>query len=269
MMPSLTMPTVQLGPLTVSRFIVGGNPFSGNSHWSAERSEQMKRWWTVARIKDCLREAESLGVNTFLGRGDNHIQRMLFEYWDEGGRIQWIAQTAPERRSIEANIAQICGTGAKACYLHGGMADGIWRNGEPEQMRDWIALIKERGMVAGMASHNWEFPRRAEELDLGCDFYMCCFYDIYGRGGEIYENEDRVAMCETIRSIDRPCIAYKIMAAGRNEPEEAFSFAFANIKPTDAVCVGIYSEHDPGQLAQDAALTVRYGARSPERRGSA
>ncbi|MGC9319393.1 MAG: hypothetical protein ACP5KN_15275 [Armatimonadota bacterium] len=253
------MPMTSLGPLTVSRLIIGGNPFSGHSHWSAERNEQMKRWWTVERIKECLHEGERLGVNTFLGRGDNHIQRMLLEYWGEGGQIQWIAQTAPERASAEANIRQICGTGASACFLHGGMADAIWRDGDPERMRDWVALIKELGMVAGMASHNWEFPLRAEEIDLGCDFYMCCFYDLYGRGGEVYENDDREAMCETIQRIDKPCIAYKIMAAGRNEPEEAFSFAFEHIKPTDPVCVGIYTEDHPDQLAEDVELTIRFG----------
>jgi len=256
-MPAI--PTTTIGPLTVSRLILGGNPFSGNSHWSAELSAKMRHWWTSARIKDCLHEAESLGVNLLIARGDNHIQRLLTEYWDEGGTIQWTAQTAPERKSVEANIRQICGTGAQGCYLHGGMADGIWRDGEPEQMRDWIALIRELGMVAGMASHNWEYPLRAEEMEFGCDFYMCCFYDLYGRGGEYYEEEDRQAMVRTIREIDKPCIAFKIMAAGRNEPDQAFRFAFEQIKPTDPVCVGFYTQEQPTQVADNVALTVKYG----------
>jgi len=253
------MPTTTIGPLTVSRLIMGGNPFSGNSHWSAELSAKMRHWWTTARIKECLREAESLGVNALVARGDNHIQRLLTEYWDEGGTIQWIAQTAPERASVEANIRQICGTGAKSCYLHGGMVDGIFRDGDPEVMRDWVALIKELGMVAGLASHNFEYPLRAEEMDLGCDFYMCCFYDLYGRGGEYYEEEDRQAMIRTIQEIDKPCVAYKILAAGRNEPEPAFRFAFEHIKPTDPVCVGIYTEEQPTQVEDNVALTVKYG----------
>jgi len=69
-----------------------------------------------------------------------------------------------------------------------------------------------------------------------------------------------VAMCETIRRIDKPCVAYKILAAGRNEPEAAFEYAFANIKPTDPVCVGVYTEHHPDQVAEDVALTATYGA---------
>jgi len=220
----------------------------------------MLDYYTVDRIKATLRECEEQGVNTFLGRGDNHIQRLLREYWNEGGTLQWIAQTAPERASVEANIRQIHGTGAVACFLHGGMADGLFREGDPEVMRDWIALIKELGMVAGMASHHYEFPLRAEEMDLGCDFYMCCFYlsESYKRG-ELYLEEDRDNMAATIRAIDKPCLAYKIMAAGRNDPEEAFSYAFANIKPSDAVVVGVYTKHHPTQVAEDVALTVKYG----------
>ncbi len=253
------MPMVPLGPLNVSRLIVGGNPFSGGSHQSAEMSQQMRDWWTVARIKETFAECERLGVNTFLGRGDNFIQRLLNEYWNEGGAIQWIAQTAPERKSVEANIRQIHGSGAKACYLHGGMVDGIFRDGDPECLRPWVALIRELGMQAGIGSHNWQFPLRAEEMDLGCDFYMCCFYDLYGRGGEYYEEEDRQTMVGTIRQIDKPCIAFKIMAAGRNEAEPAFRFAFENIKPSDPVCVGVYTENQPDQVAEDVALTVRLG----------
>ena len=254
------MPMVPLGPLTVSRFIVGGNPFSGGSHQTAELSARMRDWWTVARIKEALAEAERLGVNTFLGRGDNFITRLLNEYWNEGGTIQWIAQTCPERASVEANIRGIHAAGAKACYLHGGMCDRVFRDGDPESLRPWIALIRELGMVPGMGTHNCRNPLRAEEMDLGCDFYMCCFYDLISRGGEIYEEEDREAMARTIRAIRKPCIAFKIMAAGRNEPVSAFRFAFENIKPSDPVCVGIYTEDQPHQVAENVALTIRFGS---------
>lgn len=254
------MPMVPFGPLTVSRFIVGGNPFCGGSHQNAEMSRRMRDWWTVARIKGALAEAERLGVNTFLGRGDAFIIRMLNEYRNEGGTIQWIGQTCPELASVENNIRGIHANGAKAVYLHGGMCDRIFSGGDPECIRDWIALIKELGMFAGMGTHNSANPLRAEEMDLGCGFYMCCFYDLITRGGEYYEEEDRLAMAGTIRAIAKPCIAFKIMAAGRNEAEPAFRFAFENIKSTDPVCVGIYTEDQPDQIAENVALTVRFGA---------
>ena len=49
-------------------------------------------YYTVDRIKSVLRECEAEGINTFLGRGDNHICRLLVEYWNEGGEIQAVQQ---------------------------------------------------------------------------------------------------------------------------------------------------------------------------------
>ncbi|MGQ9454715.1 MAG: hypothetical protein ACUVRS_06220 [Armatimonadota bacterium] len=98
------MQTVRIGNLEVSRFILGGNPFSGFSHQSAELDRAMLHYFTVERIKRVLRQAESLGINTLVARADNHIVRLLMEYWDEGGRIRWIAQTAPEMLSIQRGI---------------------------------------------------------------------------------------------------------------------------------------------------------------------
>ncbi|MCD6350728.1 MAG: hypothetical protein J7M26_01305 [Armatimonadetes bacterium] len=253
------MPTVQFGSLTVSRLIIGGNPFSGHSHQTAELSKAMIDYYTTERIKATLREAEALGINAFVGRGDAHIRRVLNEYYNEGGQIQWIAQTAPEMASVEGNIKRIASSGAKACYLHGGMADIMMREGRSEEFRPWLELIKELGMMAGLCSHNAAYPLAYEEQELGAEFYMCCFYDVYTRG-EVYVPEDREAMAQTIRAVDKPCLAFKIMAAGRNDPREAFEYAFSHIKPGDAVVVGMYTEHQPDQIEQNVRLTIEYGS---------
>jgi hypothetical protein len=252
------MPQVQLGPLTVSRLIIGGNPFSGVSHQSPELSRAMINYYTTERIKATLRRAEELGINACVLRGDVHIMRVLNEYYREGGALQWIAQTAPELRSVEDNIRQCQAYGARACYIHGGMVDIMTREGRAEELRPWLELIKKLEMVAGLATHNAQHLLRLEEMDLGADFYACCFYDVYGRG-EVYVPEDRARMCAAIRSVGKPCLAYKILAAGRLPPQDAFAYAFAHLKPTDAVVVGIYTEHDPDQLEENVALTIRYG----------
>ena len=41
------LPRVPLGPLSVTRFIIGGNPFSGVSHQSAEATKQMIDYFCV------------------------------------------------------------------------------------------------------------------------------------------------------------------------------------------------------------------------------
>jgi len=259
------LPHVALGHVSVSRLIVGGNPFSGNSHFSAERDAAMVRYYTAARIKAALRECEAAGIDTFLGRADNHITRLLREYWDEGGTIQWIAQTAPERASVEANVQFAAAVGAKCCYLHGGQADATIAEGRVAELRRPIEVGRELGLAMGLAGHRPETLLAALEAGLPVQFLATCFYNL--ASGETYRPEDRDAMLErVVRRTDLPCIGYKIMAAGRNDPDEAFSYALSHLKPTDAICVGIYTEHHPTQVRDCVALLQRYGASAQDRR---
>ena len=76
------MRKIEFGDVEVSRLVIGGNPFSGFSHQSPGRDREMIRYYTTARIKDALRKAEEAGINTFFGRTDRHIGRLLSEYWD-------------------------------------------------------------------------------------------------------------------------------------------------------------------------------------------
>ena len=45
------LPTVKLGNTDITRLIVGGNPFSGNSHWSNERDWEMRDFFKGEKIK--------------------------------------------------------------------------------------------------------------------------------------------------------------------------------------------------------------------------
>ena len=68
-------------------------------------------------------------------------------------------------------------------------------------------------------------------------------------------------MTATIRELPRPVIHYKVMAAGRNQPGEALAFAAQAMRPTDAVCVGVFPKDQPDMLAQDVRLFGQSWAR--------
>ena len=59
---------------------------------------------------------------------------------------------------------------------------------------------------------------------------------------------------EAIQAIDKPCIGYKIMAAGRRDARESFEYAFANIKPTDAVCVGMHRGDNTDMVRENVVM---------------
>jgi hypothetical protein len=256
------IPTVAIGGLRVSRLIIGGNPFSGISHQTSEMNEEMRDWYTAARIKAVLAECERCGVNTFQGRCDNHICRLVREYRNEGGRIQFFAQTAPEIASLEQNIRQAAYYNAQGCYLQGSQTQALWEAGRFDEIRDRLDQVRGLGMVAGLAAHDPAILLDLAGRGVKPDFYMVCFYNVTGHRGDIvrhaederFQPRDREAAVAAIRRLDRPCIGYKVLAAGRNQPAEAFDFAFRNIKPTDAVCVGMYTGRQPDQVAQNARL---------------
>lgn len=258
----MTLGSVHFGTLQVSRLIIGGNPFSGHSHQSVQKNQEMRQYYTVARIKQALSQAEEQGINTFCGRADRHIIRMLLEYWDEGGKIQWLAQTCPEYGSLGRSIDEAIKGGASAVYLHGGHMDNLLQQRQMDIVAPAIAQIHAAGLPAGIAGH---MPAVFEwaEANVDVDFYMCSYHNPIDRStnpehvagsAERFEPEDRDAMTATIAHLSKPAIHYKIFAAGRTDPREAFAYVARRLRPSDAVCFGVYTKEDPDMIAKDVAL---------------
>ncbi len=79
--------------------------------------------------------------------------------------------------------------------------------------------------------------------------------------GYVFLEKDPERMCRVIRQTRKTCLAFKILAAGRladtpEKLEKAFRFAFANIKPQDAVIVGMYPRFKD-EIREDAELARR------------
>lgn len=273
------METTTIDGLVLSRLLLGSNPFSGFSHQGVARDERMVRHYTVARIKEALFDAERLGITGLVARTDFHVMRMLVEYRDEGGRLQWLAQTCPEVGDSEACARRAARGGAVACHIHGGVMDHLVAKGRASEVEPAITLIRSLGMKAGIAGH---VPAVFEwaERNLDVDYYMCCYYNPTPRSGdpehvhgavEEYREEDRRAMTELIQSLSRPAIHYKVLAAGRNDPDRAFAYCRAKMRPQDLACIGVFTGDDPRMLETDVRLFEKHArARQdePDPRGS-
>ena len=263
------LPEIRLGNISVSRLMVGGNPFSGNSHSSAELSAEMLDYYTADRIKQDLHECERCGITTAQLRGDMHVRRLLHEYWNEGGKIQWLAQSAPEMGDFATAVNQIKSWGASAVYLHGGVADGLFADGQMDELMDRVKIMRDLGIPMGIGAHRPELIEEVESRGLDVDFYVCSFYTLAtvpresfvatGRAGEEeFVRTDPPRMCQTIRSVRKPVVAFKVFGAGRQcrSPEgvrRALEFAYGSIKDTDTVTVGVFTKHG-NQIAEDAGM---------------
>ena len=176
-MPQL--PSVPLGPHQVTRLIVGGNPFCGNSHFSAAMSREMAEYYTAERVVDVLARCQTAGINTVQARGDYH--RVL--YWIElfrrqGGTLYWIAQTASEMHDVFQNIRILTAAGAIAIYHHGSRTDRFWQDGHIDRVEDYLKCMRDSGVQVGLGTHIPEVIEYAEEKGWDLDFYMACAYNI-------------------------------------------------------------------------------------------
>ena len=252
--------TVKMKGIDITRMIIGGNIFSGTSHISREADNEMEDYYTTENIKKALFHAEECGINTMTLRGDKHIFRIIREYRQEGGKLQWIAQTASEMLSFEGNIYQIMNFKPVSIYHHGTNTDALFKAKKYDELKDRLKIIRDTGAAVGLCTHMPEVVEYAEEHNFDVDYYMTCLYNISRidrissavtgkiENGEPFYRVDRELMYKTIQSTSKQCHVFKILGAGRlcETPEqvyEAFEETFANIKDTDVVVVGMFQKY--------------------------
>ena len=269
-----SMPVVQWGPHTISRLIVGGNPVSGTSHFSPQLDGEMRDYFTAANIKKMLAECERAGINTWQSRADHYIMRMLNEYRLEGGRIQWIAQTASEYADFRHNVAEMAPLKPIGVYHHGSMTDRLWSQGKIEQVAERLKAVRDIGTEVGLGTHRPEVIDYVESKGWDVDFYMTCVYRIEGRTreeaeavagrklegnpGDFFWDPDREKMLERVRKTTKPCLIFKVYGASRNcatteSKLAALQLAFRYAKPSDAVVIGMFPKYQE-QVRENAQL---------------
>ena len=264
------MPQIEFCGCRMSRLVCGGNPLSGYSHVSADLDREMIEYYTMPNIQGLWDDCWRNGINTVQSRGDRHQMRAYLEHRLGGGQVQWIAQTASEFANIQANIREIKRYEPVAIYHHGTHTDNSWHKGRIDKVHDIVKAIKDIGLPAGIGTHIPEVIEYAEEKGWETDFYMGCFYNL-ARGYKAapamdqdayaqdrFPKEDPPRMAQTLRAVAKPCLGFKIMAANRNcttpqSTRAAFASALANLKPTDAVVVGMLQKHKD-QVAENAGF---------------
>jgi hypothetical protein len=262
-------PMITIGGHEVSRLIVGGNPFAGNSHISEAVDREMLDYYTMANIKKALFRAEEVGITAFQARGDEFILRVFHEFRNEGGRLDFFVQTVSELEDQKASIRRIAGCGPLAIYHHGTRTDNFWHEGRLDEVRDTVRHIRDQGVLTGVATHVPDILKTMEDEDWDVDFYLTSFYNLGKQGRESFfvsgkrvkeqfDDSDRDSMAAVIRQVSKPCLVIKVMAAGRKgeSPEtvrSAFKYLIDNVKPTDGAIVGVFQKQGD-QIAENARL---------------
>jgi hypothetical protein len=259
------MKNIQFGDIAVSRFVIGGNPFSGFSHQGPARDREMVAYYTAARIKEALYKAEQAGVNTVFARTDRHVMRLMIEYWNEGGTIQWFGQTASEWGDQMRAIRSAAATGAKGVYVHGGIVDYWFAQGQFDLLEQALETMRDCGVVAGFASHSVAAHTWIRD-NLAPDFQMCCYYDPSARANsphhvstteEKWDDTHKERMVELIQTLLWPAVHYKVFAGGNRPIEAGFQYLARSMRERDLVCIGHFLKENPDMIAENVATFER------------
>ena len=249
-------PTGRIGNVQISRLIIGGNQFSG---WSHSRDLKYLRdlflaYSTEEKILDTLEKCEDEGIDTIITSSSGYLNK----YWMErGGKIQWIAQIHPKANDLTSNIKQAIDQGAIGAYVQGGVGDSFVKNGRVDLLGKAVEFIKSNGLIAGIGGHSIEVPVAVEKAGINVDFYMKTLHhsnywsatpkekrvEFNVDSGSPYDHDNMWSISpektiEFMKKVEKPWIAFKVLAAGAIHPSEGFKYAFGN--GADFVCAGMF-----------------------------
>jgi uncharacterized membrane protein YphA (DoxX/SURF4 family) len=248
------VPKGKIGNLEISRLICGGNLMVGYAHARdlIYVSSLIKRYFTQEKIWETFRLCEACGVNTALLRTAPDILTPLNKYRKQGGKIQWLAATYPDEKDLFTNTQEAIDNGADAILIMGNIADRWITGGRIDLYEKWFAHFQGKGLPLGIGAHEIEVVKTMEERRFPVDFYFKTLHspnywswqDDEPKGDIVLNNLDNF-WCrkpeETIKymeSVNKPWIAFKILAAGAIKPKEGFKYAFEN--GADFACVGLF-----------------------------
>jgi hypothetical protein len=263
--------TIRLGSHAVTRLIVGGNPVYGHSHFNKLLSQHQTTWHTPERVVALLKRCEQAGINTWQNSYAERTLEDLERFRAAGGKLQWLCLGKPDWDEQPDRIEDAAKHKPIGIAPHGALAEKLHRQNRLRVLTDLLKRIRDQGVLVGLSAHNPALVELAEERGWDVDYYMCCLYyltrpreefkKLLGDNlplGEIYLPSDPPRMFATIKAARKPCLVYKVLAAGRRigsaaEIRSCFETALTSIKPTDALIVGMYQQFGD-QVGENTAL---------------
>ena len=281
------LPTGKIGHVEMTRLILGGNLMAGVVHARDLRYVSMlvRHYFTDEKILQTWQLAEEHGINTMSAWPFARTLALLKQYRQQrGGTIQWLGHADCEKPYT--GIKSCIDHGAVGVYLSGDRADQYVRDGRVEALGGAISLIKQNGLIAGVAGHPVDVPRACEEAALDVDFHMKTLHsgnywsatppeqrksEVRAGGPAFAVGNYRSGYHDNIwciqpeqtiqymQTVTKPWMAFKVLAAGAIHPRQGFGYAFRN--GADFVHVGMFDF----QIAEDCEITQRILSRNLRR----
>jgi hypothetical protein len=271
-----TCPVGKLGNLKLSRLILGSNLITFYIHSRGLKfvNTLARHYNTEEKILETLAIAESHGINTIMTQADAKYLSLLKKYRDQrGGKLQWIVAPGlsgtPE--DVET-INRLADEGAAAMYIHGAHADKFCSLQKRDAFVRALDTIKLCALPAGVGAHDLNVIRYCEKEGVGAEFYVKTFHHHRYPGAPKPDQLDKphsenpgywdrnpTETADVMRKINKPWIAFKVMAAGAIPPQDAFKYAFQN--GADFILAGMFDF----EIADDVAFAAKAYADAAKR----
>lgn len=251
------MPTGKIGNLQISRLLLGGNLLT---HYTHSRDlkyvyKLTERYNTEEKILETLALAEEHGINTLTIHVVPAAMKLLQQHRKRGGKMQWIiCPTANIDDKLEAykqQVKELVDGGTEAIYLWGVRADALASQKKMDLIARAVEAAKELGVPSGIGAHDLEVIRQCEESKIASDFYIKTLhhhnYPSAPRQDELkgpheenpgYWCKDPQAVVDVMAKVEKPWIAFKVMAAGAISPTSGFKYALQS--GADFVLAGMF-----------------------------
>jgi len=268
------LPKGKLGKLEATRLILGCNLIGG---WAHARdliyaSSLFKAYNTDRKVFETIELAERAGI-TMMQVVTGQVP--LFQKYVEivGGKMQTMCQVYPTIEDIKTDIDKAIDGGITTPYIQGGFAEKFVKAGKIDLLGKALDYMKSQGYIAGIGSHSIEVPIQCEKAGLNPDYYVkTLHHDRYwsahprefreewsvdaGASPDHNKFHDNMfdlfpeKTIEFMKTVNKPWVAFKVLAGGAIHPKDGFKYAFEN--GADFICVGMFDF----QIVEDVNIAI-------------
>jgi hypothetical protein len=273
-----SLPDGRIGHLQVSRLLLGGNLLTHYTH-SRDLKYVYKlaaRYNTPEKILETLALAEEHGVNTLSIHTVDWALEILARHRRRGGIMQWIicptAPVKPDMNEYSQQVQQLIANGTDAIYLWGVHSDRLVKENKVDLIAKAVQTAKDHGALSGVGAHDLNVIKQCEQHNVGADFYIKTLHhhdyptgpkphELKGSYSEIpgYWCKDPQETVDFMKTVTKPWIAFKVMAAGAIPPASAFDYAYRS--GADFLLAGMFDF----EIKEDAAIAKEMIAKNTTR----
>jgi len=274
------LPKGKLGNHKLSRLIMGGNLFDGTAHARdlLYVSSLFKSYNTEKKIFETLILCEQAGINC-IAVSDWVVQSKILNKYKKltGSKMKIINYFYFHEDMVKNNegLKKAIDLGVDIIQVHGTQGDRMVLNNRLDVIDDLLNLIRQNGVVAGLAAHDIHALVACEQNGILPDYYMKTMHNDNYWSAHPRENRKVFEMSspdrlksdhnmwhdnlfdtfpdQTVKFINStkiPVIGFKVLAGGAIHPKDGFKYGFEN--GADFICAGMFDF----QLVDDVNICI-------------